>query len=223
MNDTIVLGRESVPPLAFTPQTLLDQWAAWKNFLITSGIFMKLFVNDVTIAPTTSLTDLTEADAPGYAEFAITTLHGPAIDASGNAYMTTNESFFETTGGGDDLVYGAYVVMNTGAAATVTFTLSGGEYTLPVIGSGGSGYLVPPKVTPTGATGTGAKFTAVLTGGVVTSVTIDDPGTGYTTATATIEQPNMLIAAGNFPSPRPLQLVTDAIPVIIEFDNLAAV
>lgn len=222
MNDTIVLGRESDPPLMFGAQTLLDQWGSWKANLLTSGIFMKLFVNEITIAPTTLLTDLTEATAPGYAEFAITTLHGPVLDISGNAYMTTPEAFFVTTGGGSDVAYGAYVILNTGAAATVTFTLTAGEYTLPVIGSPGSGYIVPPKVTVTGATGTGAELTAQITDGEVTGITIVNPGTGYTTATATIEQPNRLIAAGNFPTPRPLQNITDAVPVVIEFDNLAA-
>lgn len=222
MDDTIVLGRESVPPLQLQTASLLDQWASWKADLLASGITMKLFVNDITIAASTELTALIEADSPGYAPFAITVLNGPALDGAGNAYMTTNQAFFVTTGGGDDLCYGAYVVLDTGAAATATFTLVGGAYTLPVVTSGGSGYLVPPKVTVTGDDGTGAVLEAVLTDGVVTSITIVSPGVDYTTATATIEQPNRLIAAGNFDTPRPLQVATDAIPVVVEFDNLAA-
>jgi hypothetical protein len=222
MLDTEVLSKGSVPPLLMTPQALLDQWTAWKTALLAAAIHLKLFINNVIVAESTHLTDLTEAVAPGYTEFNVTTLNGPSLDQAGNAYMTSNEAFFACAGGGSDLCYGAYVVQETGAAATVTFTEAGGAYTLPVITSGGAGYLVAPKITPTGATGSGAILTATITGGVVTGITIVSPGTGYTTATATIEAPTKLIAAGNFPTPKPLQLSTDSIPVVVEFDNIAA-
>jgi hypothetical protein len=222
MVDTEVLSSGSIPPLVFTPSALLDQWTAWKTAVLAAGLHLKLFKNNVIIAPSTALAGLTEAVAPGYAPFAITTLNGPSLDQSGNAYMTSSEAFFVCSGGGSDLCYGAYVVQDTGAAATVTFTLTGGQYTLPVIGSGGAGYLVAPLVTVTGATGSGAILTATITGGVVTAITIVNPGTGYTTATATIAPPNKLVAAANFESPKPLQLSTDSIPVIVEFDNIAA-
>ncbi len=222
MADTIVLSRESTPALAFNPQTLLDQWESWKADMLTAGLEMKLFKNNVVVTPSTQLPALTEAVAPGYEPFEVSVLNGPFLDISGNAYMTTAEAVFTCDGGGADLCYGAYIVQGTGAAATVTFTLAGGAYTLPVITSGGSGYLVPPKVTVTGATGSGAILEAVLTDGVVTGITIVNGGTSYTTATATIESPNKLVCAGNFPQPRPLQNVTDAVTCIIELDNLAA-
>lgn len=222
MPDTIVLSSQTDPALQMMTQTLYDQWASWKADLLAAGLYLKLFVNDVTVSAGTALPELTEASAPGYAPLHVTTLNGPFLDQEGNAYMTTPEAVYTTTGGGTDLCYGAFLVMVTGAAATATFTLTGGQYTLPVITSGGSGYLTAPRVTVTGATGTGAKLTAVLTGGAVTSITIDDPGAGYTTATATLEAPMQLIVCGNFPVPRPLQVVTDAVPVVVELDNLAA-
>ena len=52
-------------------------------------------------------------------------------------------------------------------------------------GNGGAGYLDTPIVTITGD-GTGATAVANVSGGAVTSITITSPGTGYTTATATL-------------------------------------
>jgi hypothetical protein len=222
MPETIVLSAQTTPPLVTMTNTLFDQWTAWKTDLLTATIFCKLFVNNVIVSAATVLSDLTEATAPGYLSVAVTTLNGPFLDQAGNAYMTTPENLFVCSGGGADICYGAYLVSVTGAAATATFTEASGAYTAPVVTGGGSGYLVPPKVTPTGATGSGAVLVAVLTAGVVTGITIVSPGTGYTTATATIEPPTVLVEAGNFPSPRPLQTITDAIPVVLELDNLAA-
>ena len=222
MSDVIVISRTATPPEFYVPQTLLDQWTAWKTALLTADIFLKLFVNNVVVSQNTQLSDLVESAAPGYDPFAITTLDGPYLDSGENAYMSSDKAVFVCSGGGSDLVYGAYVVEVTGAAATATFTEAGGAYTAPVITSGGAGYLVPPKVTPTGATGSGAVLTAELTDGVVTGITIVNPGTGYTTATATIEPPEKLIAVANLPTPLPLQAITDSVQIVWEFDNLAA-
>lgn len=221
MLDVIVVSQQTIPPSILTTQTLLDQLSAWSAAIISAGIFAKLFNNNVIVTSQTPLTALTEASAPGYAPIAIGSLDGPYLDALGNAYMTSDLLPFACTGGGTDNIYGCYVVEVTGAAATVTFTLSGGAYTVPVITSGGTGYLVAPRVTPTGATGSGAVLTSTITDGVVTAINIVSPGTGYTTATATIEAPVKLIEVANFPAPRPLQESTDAIPLVIELDNLA--
>lgn len=222
MIDTQVISSSSVPPANYVAQTLLDQLTQWKASLLSNDIFLKLFINDVVTTKNTQLSDLVESIAPGYAAAAITTINGPYLDQDGNGYMTTPLVSFVCAGGGSDTCYGAYVVEKTGAAATVTFTESGGAYTAPVITSGGSGYIVPPKVTPTGATGSGAVLTAEITGGVVTGINIVDPGTGYTTATATIEAPNKLVGVANFATGLPLQQPTDAIQVVWEFDNLSA-
>ena len=60
--------------------------------------------------------------------------------------------------------------------------------------AGGSGYTTAPTVTITGD-GKGAKARAVVSGGAVTSVVIDDPGTGYTTATVAFGGPGTGAAA----------------------------
>lgn len=222
MSDVQLVSKSSTPPTFNTPQTLMDQLSAWKTALLAAGVFMKLFINNVVVSPNTALSALNESVAPGYTPFSVTTINGPYEDQSGNANMTIPLALFVCSGGGSDLAYGAYLVEVTGAAATVTFTLSSGGYSAPVITSGGSGYLVPPKVTPTGATGSGAVLVAELTGGVVTGINIVSPGTAYTTVTAVIEAPEKLVAAVNFPSPLPLQRNTDAVQVLWEIDNLAA-
>jgi hypothetical protein len=221
MTDTQVLSASSDPPLHQVSSALLDQWQAWKTALLAATCFLKLFTSNVIVTAATTLADLLEASAPGYTPFPVTVLNGPALDADGNAYMVTNAAYFACTGGGDDVVYGAYLVEALGAAATATFTGAGGGYSLPVITSGGSLYQVAPRVKATGAGGTGAVLTATITSGVVTGITIVEPGTGYTTFTATIEPPESLVAAGNFVSPLPLQQNTDAIPVVVELDRLA--
>jgi hypothetical protein len=222
MENPIILGQQSTPPAAYPPQALLDQLSAWRATLLSAGVRIKLFNNPVTCTVNTVLPDLVESAAPGYAPFSITDLFGPYEDVNANAYLVSDMGNFICAGGGSDLIYGAYLVEDIGAAATATFTEVGGSYTAPVVTSGGTGYIVPPKITPTGATGSGAVLQAVLTGGVVTGITIISPGTGYTTATATIEAPNKLIDSGNFPSPKPLQHTTDAIQVAFQLDMLSA-
>lgn len=222
MTDTQVLSASSDPPLHQVSPALLNQWATWKVALLTAGIWMKLFTNNLIVSFSTTLVDLTEASAPGYTPYHATVLNGPALDSDGNAYMVTDSAFFACTGGGSDICYGAYLVESTGAAATGTATGAGGSYETATVVGGGSGYLVAPRVTATGATGVGAVLTATITDGVVTAVNIIDPGTGYTTYLYTIEPPLQLVAAGNFTSPLPLQQSTDAIPCVIELDRLAA-
>ncbi len=223
MANEVTVSQQTSPPGVYTTPTVLAQLAAFITALLTATIFMKLFSNEITITAGTALTDLTEAAAPGYAPIAITTINGPYQDQSGNAYAPCQQALFTCSGGGEEIEYGGYLVQKTGDPATVTFTLTDGEYTVPVIGSGGSGYLVPPRVTVTGETGTGAVLTATITAGVVTAINIVSAGSGYTTATATIEPPLALVEAFNFPTPLPLQSPTDAVCVNLELDNLATV
>jgi hypothetical protein len=219
MSDILNISKSSVPPSITPTPTLADQLADWKTSLLSSGLWSKLFKNNVIVSASTTLLDLTEATAPGYTESLITDIDGPYLDQEGGAYMSPPKQLFTTTGGGTDLIYGEYIVQQTGAEATVTFTLTGGQYTLPVVGGGGSGYIVAPTVRITGATGSGAAAHAEITGGVVTSVVIDNPGTGYTTATATIDPPTKLVQVANFLAPLPLENVTDSIQFTVEFDN----
>lgn len=222
MPATIVAGALTSPPAVMMTTSLLDQWTAWKTALLAGELYLKLFSNDFTVSPGTTLPELTEAVAPGYAPITVSVLNGPYEDESGNAYMTTPEALWTCSGGGDELEYGAMLVQSTGAAATGTATGAGGNYETTTVTGGGTGYLTPPRVTVTGATGSGAVLVAVLTAGVVTSITIVSPGTGYTTYTYTIEPPLKLVVAANFSPARPLQQVTDAIPFVLELDRLAA-
>lgn len=219
MPDVQVVSANSTPPSLIPPLTLLSQLAVWFAELISSGIWVKLFSNNIIVTPGTPLTSLVESAAPGYAPISVGALDGPYLDQSGNAYGVTPLLNYACSGGGSDLIYGCYMVEATGPAATATFTLAGGAYTVPVITSGGSGYLVPPRVTVTGATGTGAVLTATIAGGVVTAINIVSGGTGYTTATCTIEPPLNLIEVANFPTPLPLQKSTDNIPLVVQLDN----
>lgn len=222
MEDVLVISQQSTPPAQVPTPVLADRLDAWQTALLAAGIDCRLFENEITVSADTTAADFVECTSPGYARADITALDGPFLDADGNAYAASDKLVFTTTGGGDSLCYGAYVAETTGAAATVTFTLTGGAYTLPVITGAGSGYLVAPKITVTGATGTGAVLHTEITNGEVTAVVIDSPGTGYTTATATIEPPWKLVYAGNFPSPLPLNNATDSIQLVVQFDQLAA-
>jgi hypothetical protein len=219
MTDVQVVSANSTPPSIIPPFSLFAQLYAWIAAILGAGVFLKLFNNDIIVSAATPLTALTESVAPGYAPVPVTAIDGPYLDQSGNAYAVTPLEVFTCTGGGSDLIYGCYLVEVSGAAATATFTEAGGAYTAPVITSGGSGYLVPPRVTPTGATGSGAILTATITNGVVTGITIVNGGTGYTTATVEIEPPLNLIEVANFPLPLPLQKNTDSIPVVVQLDN----
>jgi hypothetical protein len=222
MPDVWVISQKGSPPGVYPTPILVEQWQAWKTALLTAGLWAKLFNNDFVVSNAASLENLVETTSPGYAPIAVTVLNGPFQDIGNNAYMTSPELTFTNTGGGEDQIYGAYLCKVTGAAATATFTLSGGAYTDPVITSGGSGYEQPPRVTITGATGAGAIITAQITDGVVTGITIVNGGTAYTTVTVSIEPPLELIDAGNLPAPLPFTAPTQAVQVVFELDNVAA-
>jgi hypothetical protein len=91
------------------------------------------------------------------------------------------------------------------SAATLSFTVSGGNYSAPVITAPGNGYRVAPLILATGATGSGATLVGVLGGSAVgagpgyntnstqlpysplANVFLTNVGNGaYTTATTTI-------------------------------------
>ncbi|MEY4916586.1 MAG: hypothetical protein RL616_499, partial [Verrucomicrobiota bacterium] len=68
-----------------------------------------------------------------------------------------------------------------------------GIATIPVT-SGGAGYVVPPRVVITSASGSGATAHANISNGVVTGITVTCRGTGYTSA------PTVSLSGGGFTS-----------------------
>jgi autotransporter-associated beta strand protein len=68
-----------------------------------------------------------------------------------------------------------------------------GVATIPVT-SGGAGYVVPPRVVITSASGSGATAHASISNGVVTGITVTCRGTGYTSA------PAVALSGGGFTS-----------------------
>jgi len=74
-----------------------------------------------------------------------------------------------------------------------TVTISGNAVTAIAISDGGSGYLPGQAVTITGdGTGADVEVGAVDGSGAITSFTINAGGTGFTSATATIDLPRLL-------------------------------
>jgi hypothetical protein len=81
-------------------------------------------------------------------------------------------------------------VPNTATPATGTLTVTSGFITAATLTSGGLGYVVPPTVTVTDATGSGAVIAARVSGGMVVGLTVQNPGAGYSSnATLTISPP----------------------------------
>lgn len=72
----------------------------------------------------------------------------------------------------------------------LSVTLAAGAVSAIDVTDGGNGYASAPAVTITGD-GSGAAAHAVITNHVVTSIVIDNPGTGYTTITASLDAPGM--------------------------------
>lgn len=65
----------------------------------------------------------------------------------------------------------------SGTGATVTPTISAGKITAASVVSGGSGYAVGDKITPTDSTGTGAILTvATLSGSAIATLTVSNGG-----------------------------------------------
>ena len=82
---------------------------------------------------------------------------------------------------------------NPGIQATATVSITNGFITsIPVI-DGGAGYTAAPVVTIDGD-GSGASASATLSGDSVGSITVSQAGSGYTNATASIENPPILFS-----------------------------
>lgn len=77
-----------------------------------------------------------------------------------------------------------------GAGASASATLGSGGTAGQIVGmsviAGGSGYVNPPSVTISDATGTGASAVATITAGALSGVTVTNPGSGYSSPTVSI-------------------------------------
>lgn len=87
---------------------------------------------------------------------------------------------------------------NLNRQATALATVNSGFVTSISIVDGGYGYVTPPPVTITGATGSGATATAQISSGVVTSITVNNAGNGYTSPMVTIGPPTGPLVHGTY-------------------------
>jgi len=174
------------------------------NDFITSlagGAELELWLYQTNIAPSPGNTLATfaaaEATFSGYSRQTGLTAGDVGYDASGNAFTTYGLQQFACSGAGvSNTIYGSlFVATNqSGTQATATNAGNAGAYlSSSVITDAGSGYLVPPIVTITGATGSDAAAYATIADGEVTGIVFTNLGSGYTTYTMTIEKPLYLV------------------------------
>lgn len=181
-----------------------------------------LYQNQVEVDFNTQFRDLVEANFSGYARVAATVWSNLSIDSEYTTYFVGPICDFQCSGAGIQNSINGAALVTAVTPATVTFTLVGGEYTAPVVGAGGGPYLSPPVVTITGATGSGASAVAIIDStGAVTSVVITSPGSGYTTATATIDGNPQLQATWPFQEVVNMALATDLL-TFVPFLNMPA-
>ena len=198
---------------------LIQAMTLWTASLLTGfGSQMRLVQTNTPITSTTQWGSPVEANYSGYAPIAISAYEAPGIDPAGNVYSNGGLQVFANNGGGTgNIIYSAVIVAQIPGStqATGTVTTGAGVVSAPVITLAGAGYLVPPKVTVLGG-GTGAVITATITAGAVTALTLVSGGTGYTSATIVIEPPLQIVAFQNFPTPVPLNVATDKLPLIAQ-------
>lgn len=181
-----------------------------------------LYQNLVEVDFNTRFSDLVEANFSGYARIAATTWSNLEIDSEYTTYFVGPICDFQCSGAGIQNSINGAALVTAVTQATVTFTLVGGQYTAPVIGVGGGPYLTAPVVTITGLTGSGASAVAIIDStGTVTSVIITSPGSGYTTATATISGDPQLQATWPFQEVVNMALATDLL-TFVPFLNVPA-
>lgn len=203
---------------------MIQMMALWiVGLLAGAQLQVRLYTGGTTIAPTTTLASLTEANFSGYAPITVSALSAAAVDNAGIVYTVSNLVQFRNNGGGvgNSITNACIVATIPGSTqATGTVTTTAGVISAPVITAAGSGYLTTPSVTIAGG-GTGASITATVAGGVVTALTLVSGGTGYTTATIVIDSPLQIVGFYNFPSPRPMNIATDLLPEVQQL-NIAA-
>jgi hypothetical protein len=156
-----------------------------------------LYSNNVVPAPANTLANFTEVNFGGYARATGIMFGSQGLDVNANAYATSALVTFACSGASPSgTVYGSLLVGTPAGAVAATITAVGGiggAYGSYTITNPGAKYSAPPKVTPTGASGSGFAATAVLTNGEVTSLLVTNAGTGYSTYTMTLDAPLELI------------------------------
>lgn len=196
---------------------------------LRTNLFLICYQTNVSASPTNTLASLSEATFSGYAR---TTLSGTlnttqAVDSNNNAYNQPNQAFFASNGGGvANQIYGTALVgsprTGTATAPTVTGTGgTGGSYVGLVPAATAAVYQAPPAVRITGSLGVGgAAATAVSVlnaSGNVASITITAAGSGYTTYTATLDPPLVLIKQNVLSQTGiSMALVTDGLPTYVQ-------
>lgn len=114
-----------------------------------------------------------------------------AVNFNGGTLMAgsaANANFM--TGLGGAYVYGGGATINdNGQSITIAQQLlapAGSGITSISIATGGAGYVMPPQVIISDASGTGATAFAVVSGGAVTGITVTSPGNNYSAPTVTL-------------------------------------
>ena len=100
------------------------------------------------------------------------------------AGTAANTSFLANLGGA--YIYGGGAIIDDNSK-TITIgqallAPAGKGVTSIAVATSGAGYLVPPQVTITDASGSNATAYATIAGGVVTSITLSSPGSGYSSS-----------------------------------------
>jgi hypothetical protein len=120
-------------------------------------------------------------------------------DGNDELYLRTTQPYLITAQGstiGDVTDFGNMIVLQVIEAQAEPVIASGSIQSI-IVTKTGANYIVPPNVVITGD-GTGAQAVAVINGGIVTEINITIPGTGYTTATITIDPPAEISGQDNF-------------------------
>lgn len=93
---------------------------------------LRLFKNDVTLAPTLVVGGLTEADFPGYAEIDLAALSAAAIDGTGKGFKEIlANTFTRSSTGSPQTIYGWHIVIDNLSAVAELFILR--KFSAPVV------------------------------------------------------------------------------------------
>ncbi len=186
--------------------------------LAATNLEMVLLADNFTPTPRPQPSDLVEASFTGYARQSVSAMNGPYVDTANNCYLLSNTVIFTATGSDSQSIYGsALIYQDGGTQATATNPGNSGAYD-PVftITNPGTQYQFTPKVHLTGATGSGATAHAVVTDGIITAIILDNPGSGYTTYTVTIDPPSTVAAINKFAAPVVVGPLNTALPTYQE-------
>jgi len=125
-------------PVPVLSNPLLDARAGTLATLLNSGHTLRLFQNNLTPTPATSLGSFTESTFTGYAAVSLSGQFGsPTFVTDGQYQIASGTYTFSCTGGSSQTIYGWYiddgsnVKMSQRLDTPVTIS-SGGNYTLQV-------------------------------------------------------------------------------------------